>query len=186
MIVTWKVVLRIAALILLATILQISFFGRLALFGVSPDVMPVLAVSLGLLGGAVLGAVCGFAAGLLMDVLLLQTLGVWAAVLLITGYLAGRFRESYPIASSLTPPLLAGGLTLLSTTAFAAIQLIFGVEAPVSILVVREIIIQSLLAVLLAIPVYPVVRRVLRAALVEETSPRRSGLPATSPLRTPS
>lgn len=187
MIVTWQVVARVAALIFVAAILQVSFFGRLFVLGASPDAMPVIAVCLGLLGGAVVGAVCGFAAGLLIDVLLLQTLGVSSLVLLVAGFLAGRFRESYPIASSLTPPALAGGLTLLAAAMFAAIQLILGVEAPVSLLVVREIAVQGLLGFLLAIPLYPTVRRALRVALVEEApARRRSGLTATSPLRTAS
>lgn len=185
MIVTWRVVARVAALIFVAAILQVSFFGRLFIFGASPDAMPVLAVCLGLLGGAVVGAVCGFAAGLLMDVLLLQTLGVSAAVLLVTGYLAGRFRESFPIASSLTPPLLAGGLTLLAAAMFAAVQLILGVEAPVSLLFVREIAVQGLLGLLLAFPVYPGVRRALRAALVDEAPRRRSTSTTSVPVRTP-
>ena len=39
------------------------------------------------------GAVCGFAIGLLLDSALLQTLGVSSLVLLAVGYLAGRYRE---------------------------------------------------------------------------------------------
>ena len=42
-----------------------------------------------------------------------------------------------------------------------------GVDAPVSLLVVREILVQGLLAVLLAFAVYPLIRRVLRPALVD-------------------
>ena len=42
-----------------------------------------------------------------------------------------------------------------------------GVDAPVSLLVVREIVVQALLAVALAFAVYPLVRRALGAALVD-------------------
>ena len=49
----------------------------------------MLIVCLGLLGGAVIGAVCGFSIGLLVDSALLQTLGVSSLVLLAVGYLAG-------------------------------------------------------------------------------------------------
>ena len=54
----------------------------------------MVVVILGLLGGAVVGAVCGFAAGLLLDSVLLQTLGVSSLVLLSIGYLAGRYRRA--------------------------------------------------------------------------------------------
>ena len=60
-------------------ILQVSFFSYLILLGATPNIVPVVVVSLGLLGGGVVGAVCGFAAGLLLDSILLQTLGVCLA-----------------------------------------------------------------------------------------------------------
>ena len=168
MIITWQVALRIALLIVFGVVLQLSFFAEIELLGSSPDVLPVLAVALGLLGGGVVGAVCGFALGLLTDSLLLQTLGVTSIVLLTVGYLAGRWRESFDITSALVPPLLTAALALFGATIFAAIQLMLGVEAPVSLLVVREIIVKALLAGLLAIPIYPFVRFVLRPALVDD------------------
>jgi len=172
-IITWQVALRIALLLVAGTVLQLAFFAELPLLGSTPDVLPVLAVALGLLGGGVIGAVCGFALGLLTDSVLLQTLGVSSIVLLTVGYLAGRWRESFDITSALVPPLLAAALTMLGAATFAAIQLMLGVEAPVSLLVLREILVKALLAGLLMVPVYPLVRRILRPALVEDTGRRR-------------
>jgi rod shape-determining protein MreD len=174
MIVTWRSGIRVAAILVACVVLQISFFSFLTLFGSTPDIVPLVVVSLGLLGGAVLGAVCGFAAGLLLDSALLQTLGVSSLVLLSAGYLAGRYREGAEISNSLLPPLLAGALTAAAAAGFAAIQLMLGVRAPVSLLVLREILIQGLLAVLLAIPLYPLIRRILRPALVEDVAARRA------------
>jgi rod shape-determining protein MreD len=182
MIVTVKVGLRLALLIVLAAVLQVSFFSQITFLGAAPELMPVVIVSIGLLGGAVIGATCGFAAGLLLDVLLLQTLGVSSLVLLTTGWLAGRFRETFEITSALTPVLLTGGLTLLAASIFTAIQLMLGVEAPVSLLVLREIVVKALLGLLLALPIYPAVRRLLRVALIEDL-PRRRALGIGTPLR---
>ncbi|MQA74457.1 MAG: rod shape-determining protein MreD, partial [Solirubrobacterales bacterium] len=173
MIVTRPIALRIALLVLATVILQVSFFSYLSFLGTTPNVIGVVVVSLGLLGGAVTGAVCGFAAGLLLDALLLQTLGVSSIVLLSIGYLAGRYREGFEITSSLVPPLLAGGFTFVGAAGFAAIQLMLGVEAPVSLLVLREILVQGLLAVLFAIPIYPLVRRILAPALIDYAPARR-------------
>jgi rod shape-determining protein MreD len=92
MIVTRRIALRIAVIVLLAVILQVSFFSYLQFFGAIPNLIPVVIVTLGLLGGGVVGAVCGFVAGLLLDSVLLQTLGVSSLVLLSVGYLAGRYR----------------------------------------------------------------------------------------------
>jgi rod shape-determining protein MreD len=183
MIVTPKVTLRLALLIIVGAILQVAFFSQITPLGAAPEVMPVVIVCIGLLGGPVTGAVCGFAAGLMLDVVMLQTLGVSSLVLVMIGWLAGRFRESFEITNALTPALLAGALTLLAASAFTALQLMLGVESPVSLLVVREILVKSLLGLLLAIPIYPGVRRILRAALIED-SPRRRPLGVTAPLRT--
>lgn len=180
MIVTPHMALRIALLLLAAVILQTSFFSELTLLGAIPDALAVVVICLGLLGGAVIGAVCGFAAGLLLDSLLLETLGVSSLVLLAAGYLAGRYREGFEFTSSLTPALLAGGLTALAASIFTAIQLMLGVDTQVSLLVLREILVKGLLAFVLAVPIYPLVRRVLRPALVDDGP---SGRRATSTAR---
>lgn len=177
MIVTKRIAIRIALIVLAAVILQVSFLSFLSLLGAIPNLVPVVVVCLGLLGGAVVGGVGGFVAGLLVDSMLLQTLGVTSLVLLSIGYLAGRYRESFEIAGAFVVPLLAGGLTLLAAGGFAAIQLMLGIEAPVSVLAVREIAVQALLAVLLAIPAYPLVRRILAPGLIDYAPAHRLLIP---------
>jgi rod shape-determining protein MreD len=171
--------IRVAVLLLATVIVQVSFFSQLSILGASPNVVPVVIVSLGLLGGGIVGAVTGFATGFVIDSTLLQTLGVSSLVLLSVGYLAGRYRESFEIANRYVPALLAGGLTLLGATGFAALHLMLGVDASVSLLVVREIIVQALLATLLAFGVYPLVRRVVAPALIDYEAPvgRRTLMP---------
>jgi rod shape-determining protein MreD len=177
MIITPRIAIRISLVVLVAVVLQLSFFSYLSFIGTTPDIMPLVVISLGLLGGALVGAVCGFATGLVLDSALLQTLGVSSLTLLTVGYLAGRYREGTEISNSLVPPLLIGGLTMAAAAGFAAIQLMLGVETPVSLLVLREIVVQGLLAGLLAIPLYPLIRRALRPAIVDEFDVRRARSP---------
>ena len=188
MIVTWRIGLRLAVIVVVTVVLQISFFSYLSFFGTTPNVVPLVVVSLGLIGGGMIGAVCGFTIGLLLDSALLQTLGVSSLVLLSAGYLAGRYREGAEISNPLIPPLLAGALTTAAAAGFAAIQLMLGVRTPVSLLVLREIFVQGLLAVLLTIPIYPLIRRVLRPAIVEDVAVRSARTPlipgAARPRRT--
>lgn len=179
MIVTPRIAIRIALVVLVAVVLQLSFFSYLSFLGTTPDIMPLVVISLGLLGGALVGAVCGFATGLVLDSALLETLGVSSLVLLTVGYLAGRYREGTDISNSLVPPLLIGGLTMVAAAGFAAIQLMLGVRTPVSLLVLREIVVQGLLAVLLAIPLFPLIRRALRPAIVDDFEARRARSPIT-------
>jgi len=167
-IVTPKIFARIAAIGFLGVLLQLSFFSRVALFDTAPDVLPALVVVLGLLGGGLTGAVAGFAIGLFVDGLLVEPLGVTSLVLLATGYLAGLFRERFEMLSPLVPPLLCMGLTLFAELGFAAVQLMLGVEAPVSALIARDMALKAIFAFFLGWPIYFGVRRALRPALVEE------------------
>ena len=168
MIVTWRIGVRIALVMVVAVLLQLSFFSYLTLFGTTPNIIPLVAVTLGLLGGAMVGAICGFALGFVLDSTLLATLGVSSLVLLAVGYLAGRYREGTEISNTLMPPLLIGVLTMAASAGFSAIQLMLGVETQVSLLILREIFVQGLLAFLLAIPFYPLIRRALRPAIVDD------------------
>ena len=174
MIVTPPILLRLALIVFAAVLVQLTFFSRVPLLGSVANVVPVVVVAIGLLGGAVSGAVAGFSAGLVVDVMLGGTLGVSSLALMAAGYGAGRWREGYDIVSSLVPPLLSGALTGVAVAAYGGMQLSLGVDANVSALVLREIAVQALLGALLAVPVFPLVRRLLRPALVEAGRPVRA------------
>jgi rod shape-determining protein MreD len=177
MIVTRKILIRIVAIAIVGVLLQLSFFSRVALFHTSPDILPALVVSLGLLGGTMTGVAMGFSIGFLVDCLLVEPLGAGSLVLLTTGYLAGLFRERFEIHSPIVPPLLCMGLTLFAELGFAAVQLMLGIDAPVSGLVVRDMLLKSIYAFFLGWPIYLGVRRALRPALVEDSAVRRREQP---------
>jgi len=176
-ILTPKIVARIAALGFAGVLLQLSFFSQVELLHVSPDLLPALVVCLGLLGGSLTGAVSGFSIGLFVDCLLVESLGISSLVLMGTGYLAGLFRERADFHGSLVPALLCMGLTLLAELGYAAIQLLLGVDAPVSTLIVRDMLLKSAYAFFLGWPTYLVVRRVLRPALVDVPRVQRQRQP---------
>jgi rod shape-determining protein MreD len=176
-ILTPNILARLVAIVVAGVILQLSFFSQVALFHVSPDVLPALVVVLGLLGGTLTGAVCGFWVGFLLDCLLIAPLGGASLVLLATGYLAGLFRERFEIHSALVPPLLCMGLTLFAELGFGAVELMLGVDAPISGLVIRDMLLKSIFAFFLGWAMYVGVRRALRPALVLEPMVRRGKRP---------
>lgn len=173
MIVTPKILVRLVLIVFAGVLLQLSFFSQIELLHTSPDILPALVVSLGLLGGSMTGAVSGFSVGLLIDCLLVAPLGATSLVLLSVGYLAGLYRERFDITSSLTPPLLCMGLTLLAELGFGAVQLLLGVDAPLSPLVIRDVLVKSIYAFFLGWPIFIGLRRVLRPALITERAVRR-------------
>ena len=179
MIFTPKIVARITLIGMLGVLLQLSFFSRVELFHVSPDILPALVVCLALLGGSLTGAVAGFSIGFFLDCLLVEALGISSLVLLSIGYFAGLFRERFEIHSSLVPALLCMGLTLAAEIGYAVIQLLFGIDAPVSPLIIRDLLLKSVYAFFIGWPLYLLVQRLLRPALVEEPKVRRRRQPRT-------
>jgi hypothetical protein len=114
-----------------------------------------------------------------IDMLSFQTLGATALTLLAVGYLAGRYRETLGLPNRGSTVALAGGLTLMAALLFASIQVLLRVGADVSPLVIRDMVIVILLGMALALPVFALVRRLLRSALIEDqTRARRPVAPA--------
>jgi rod shape-determining protein MreD len=178
MILTRGIIVRLAVLGTLVAVAQVVCFSKMDVFGTSPDVAMLVVISVGLLGGSLSGAVTGFSIGLLIDCLLLETLGAFALTMLTVGYVAGRYRESVGRPTRAAVALLGGALTLLGAVVIAAIQIGTGIDATVSFLVVRDALVKSLIGMVLAIPVLLLVRLVVRSSLVDERrAARRTAAP---------
>ncbi|HZJ28962.1 MAG TPA: rod shape-determining protein MreD [Solirubrobacterales bacterium] len=179
MILTPNILVRITGLALIAVLLQVTFFSRISLLGAAPDFAVLIVIVLGLLGGVTVGAVCGFAIGLLIDCLIAAPLGGTGLAFILVGYLAGLYRErSTRAAGRLAVPLLCLLLTLTAALALLAVQFMLGLSGPFSAGVAFDLILQALYASLLSIPIYAGTRRLLRPALIDETSQRSRPRPA--------
>jgi cell shape-determining protein MreD len=184
-----KLGLRLAALGFVAVVVQIAAISQLTVLGVSIDLSPLLVASVGLLAGSLPGAVFGFSVGLFIDLALVQTLGVTSLLLIAIGYWSGRLRELRDPAHGLVPLAVGAVATAVSTLGFSLMQFLLGVHAPVSLLLLRQIVVTILAGALFALPVYALVRRVLRGALPEDPRRRRRRAYMTgglSPLQRPS
>jgi len=106
--------LRASALIFVAALLQAAIVSSLVLAGGAPDLLLVVVVCLGLLRGAVPGAIFGFAGGLVVDLLTLDTLGVTSLVLTLAGFWAGRYGETTGRGRRLAPLVAVGVITVLA------------------------------------------------------------------------
>jgi rod shape-determining protein MreD len=164
---------RLALLGLLGGILQLTAVSQVSLFGVPADLTPLIVASVGFLCGSLTGAIFGFGVGLFLDTALLQTLGVQSLVFTAVGYGAGRVRELRDPAHGLAPVAVGAAATATASVGFALLQFLLGVDAPVSVLLLREILMTIVLNTLLALPVYAVVRRLLLPLLPEDPRRRR-------------
>ena len=172
---TWNAasVGRLVAIGLVGGILQLTTVSQVAIFGVPADLSPLLVAAIGLLCGSIAGACFGFGLGLFMDTLLAQTLGLTSLVLLTAGYGAGRLRELRDPAHALIPVAVGAAATATAAIGFTVLQFLLGVDGPVSLLLVRQILMTIVLNTLLAMPVYLACRRVLARFLPDDPRRRR-------------
>jgi rod shape-determining protein MreD len=164
---------RLALLGLLGGIVELTTVSQISIFGVPADLSPLLVASVGLLCGSIPGAVFGFLLGLFVDTALLQTLGVNSLVYTAVGYGAGRVRELRDPAHALAPVAIGAAATAVATIGFSLLQFLLGVEAPVSFLLLRQILMTLVLNTLLALPVYAICRRVMAPYLPDDPRRRR-------------
>lgn len=184
-----RLVLRLVALGLLTVVVQEAAVSQISIFGVSADVTPLMVMSVGLLAGSLTGAVMGFATGLLVDTVLVQTLGITSLLYIAIGYWAGRLRELRDPAHGLVPLAAGAAATAFAGIGMTLIQFLLGVDSPVSLLLAQQIFITVLVNTLISLPLYALVRRIIHPALPEDPRRRRRRAYTTgglSPLQSPS
>ncbi len=93
-----------------------------------------MVMSVGLLAGSLTGAVTGFATGLLVDTVLVQTLGITSLLYIAIGYWSGRLRELRDPAHGLVPLAAGAAATAVAGIGMTVIQFLLGVDSPVSLL----------------------------------------------------
>jgi rod shape-determining protein MreD len=182
-----KLALRLAALAFGTVVIQQAAVSQISIFGVTADLGPLVVMSVGLLMGSLPGAIMGFSTGLLVDLVLFQTLGVTSLLYIVIGYWSGRVRELLDPAHGLVPLGMGAAATAVAGFGMALIQFLLGVEAPVSVLLLQQIFVTILVNTLIALPVYALVRRILSSTLPSDPRRRRRRAYTTgglSPLQT--
>jgi len=153
--------LKAAVLLFAAAILQVSIFTQVHVLGGVPDILLVTLVAVALLRGAMIGAVGGFFAGLLVDTATLGQLGLTSLVLTVAGYWIGRYGETTGRDRGHAPFISVAVITVLYAFGVLIVHFVLGERAPAGD-VVRGLLPAIVLNLILTAPVYALVRRVLR------------------------
>jgi len=164
---------RIAVLAVGLVFFQTGVVSELPVLGVNADLSPLLVAFVGLLCGSMVGAATGFGVGLLVDLALVQTLGVTSLIFTLIGYWAGRLRELRDPQAALTPLLVAAAASAASMTGYSLMEFLLGVDAPVSFELVRQIVIGVVVNTVVALPAWALVRRTLEGGLPDDPRRRR-------------
>ncbi len=164
---------RIAALSVAVVFFQIGVVSEVPVFGVSVDLSPLLVAFVGLLCGSTVGAATGFAVGLLVDLALVQTLGVTSLTFTVIGYWCGRLREARDPQAALTPLLVGAAASAAAMVGYSLVEFLLGVDAPVSLELLRQIVLGVLVNTIVALPMWAFVRRCLVGGLPDDPRRRR-------------
>lgn len=154
-------ILKTAVLIFFAVVLQSAIVGSIEVAGGTPDLVLVTLVAVSLLRGAIWGAAAGFAAGLLLDTANLGRLGETSLLLTVAGYWIGRYGETTGRDRTHAPLLSVAVVTILYSVGALALHVVLGDPVDASTVLVGALIPGVLLNLLLAFPVYALMRRVL-------------------------
>jgi rod shape-determining protein MreD len=165
--------LRLGVFALVVVFFQVGVVSELPVFGVNADICSLLVAFVGLMCGSSIGAACGFAVGLFVDLALLQTLGLTSLVFTLVGYWCGRLRELRDPQAALTPLLVGAGASAISLVGYSLMEFMLGVDAPVSFELLREIVLGVVVNTIVALPMWALTRRALEGALPDDPRRRR-------------
>jgi rod shape-determining protein MreD len=161
---------KVGALVFLAGILQVTIFADIDILSGYPDVVLLTLVAIALLRGSIYGAGAGFAAGLLVDTANLATLGVTSLLLTLAGYWIGRYGETTGRDRAHAPFVSVAVATILVQFGALFLHYMLGDQVSARTVLVEALPPKVALNLLLTLPVYALVRRVLALGSQPETA----------------
>jgi len=150
------------AAIVVATILQIGLAPYLSIGGVTPNFLLLVVVTLALTSGPTEGAIAGFAAGLLFDLLSTGPVGPMVLVLSATGYFAGLLHEQMFAEGWLLPITVFAIAALSAEVAYGLLLGLLGEGGAFWRAFVTKMLPGAVYNTALALLVYPWLARFLR------------------------
>lgn len=156
--------LRALSVVFVAALLQVVIVSSLVIAGGAPDLLLVVVVALGLLRGSVPGAALGFVGGLVVDVVTLGTLGVTSLILTLAGFWAGRYAETTGRDRRLAPLIAVGTITVLAGAFGYVLHYLLDAEVVAGTVLVTALVPAFFLNLVLALPVFALVRRLVGEA----------------------
>ncbi len=160
-----------ALVLLVAVVLQVSFFGYFSFDGVVPNLALLIVVAAGLTRGPELAVALGFVGGLAADLLppAEHVAGRWALALVVVGYLAGRVRTD-TARSTVGALVTVAACSFVGTSVYALTGLVTGDPATTPVEALQVLPRAVLYDVLLAPFVLPLAIRMFRRLRPEQVA----------------
>jgi rod shape-determining protein MreD len=145
-----------------AVILQVAVAPQIAVFGVVPNFVFLVVVTLALLEGSVTGCVAGFIGGLLFDLLGASAVGPYALVFCIAGYMAGLINANMFAEGWLLPVSVVFIASVGAEISYGIIMAVLDIGLPFWSALSRIMLPGAVYNTVLAVLLYPLMTRLLR------------------------
>ena len=150
-------------LLLASVVLQVALAPHLAVFGVVPNLPLLLVITLAFVEGPSAGALLGFAAGLMLDLLGGAPIGAWALVLTVTGYTTGMLQENLFAEGWLAPVTVAIIAALIADAVYLVVLTVLGSGPAFWESLLTVVLPRTLYNAVLVLLAYPWLARFLRS-----------------------
>jgi rod shape-determining protein MreD len=148
---------RIGLVVIAVVVIQVGAVAHLRLGGVHPEMVWLLPLAAGLIGGTEFGAVVGFSSGLLLDCLLPTPFGLTALVGVLLGFVAGVLSERGVLSGIgavwWMTPLMGAGAGLIGVMAYGVVGYLLGQDQFVHVDYLVLLPVVAIFDALVAIPV---------------------------------
>jgi rod shape-determining protein MreD len=174
---TSRVAARVLLVLVLFVVVQQTLMLDLAPGRIHPDIMVLLPIVAGLVGGPSRGAWMGFASGLVSDLFLATPFGLSALVATMVGFAVGEATLALDRTTLWLPVVTALAGSALYEVAYAVLGSVLGQPQMLHVDLFRVVLVVSVTNAVLAIPAVRLVSWALPAASIEgvPTSPLSSG-----------
>ena len=151
--------ISLIATIIMLYFLQSNFFSWFNISGIMPNLFVILVLFVGLFANRTMGTAYGVGAGLILDFLLGEKVGIYAVSLGMIGFLAGIFDKNFSKDSRMTIMFMVAGATFIIEISAYLLNYIF-LSINVEILnFIKILLIEVIYNILLTIILYPLIQK---------------------------
>jgi len=158
---------RVALVVFAFVVVQQTLVLDLRVGGVHPDIMILLPIVAGVVGGPSRGATMGFGAGLVADLFLPTPFGLSALVGSLIGFAVGGAALALDRSAWWLPPVAALGGSALYEMAYAMLGSVLGQPQMLHLDLLRIVVLVSVVNAVLALPALRLVSWALPEASTE-------------------
>ena len=154
---------RLGLVLLPVLTVQTTWMAELRPFGVPGDLLLLLAIAAGMVGGPMRGAMVGFIAGLAMDLVLLTPFGLSSLTYLAVGYAVGTIHDGVLRSAPWIPVVAAFVASAVGVVFFVVLGQLVGQQFRLPELP-QIVVVTAVINALLVFPAVFVTRWIERAA----------------------